>query len=149
MGISPQDCEQLLGRCASINLRKASRLVTQNYNEAFKPTGLRCTQIAILVAVGTGKSTSLNELSDILVMDISTLSRTLQPLQRAGYLRVQAGQGKKKNVLLTEKGWAKLEEAQPYWMKVQEQYVQTIGQPSWQSLLTLLNNTVDRFRFAA
>ena len=38
------------GACACFNLRKATRMVTQLYDEALKPAGIRATQLTVLAA---------------------------------------------------------------------------------------------------
>src|SRR6185369_1797370 len=72
--------------CASFNLRKASRAVTQLFDNALHPIGLRSTQLVILLASGIYESLSLSQLADIIVSDRTTLTRALKPLLRKGLL---------------------------------------------------------------
>ena len=42
---------EVLRTCGSFNLRKATRVVTQLYDDILQPTGLRSTQVVLLVAL--------------------------------------------------------------------------------------------------
>ena len=79
---------QVVSSCACFNLRKASRVVTQHFDEILKPSGLLITQFTILVAIAMAKSGTINELAERLVMDRTTLTRNLKPMEREGWLKV-------------------------------------------------------------
>lgn len=59
--------------CCSTALRKATRRVTQLYDEALAPVGLRSTQYSILMELSrrASEAPSLKVLADALVMDRS------------------------------------------------------------------------------
>ena len=42
---------KVIGICACAHLRSAARAVTQVYDAALQPTGLRATQVTLLVAI--------------------------------------------------------------------------------------------------
>ena len=77
--------------CHATALRKASRRLTQLYDEALAPTGLRSTQYAIIgeLTDPTAEPPTLNQLADALVMDRSGLGHSLRPLERDGLIRLQ------------------------------------------------------------
>jgi hypothetical protein len=79
-------CAQAAAVCACFNFRKASRAVTQHFDEQLQPTGLRSTQLVILLAVAVYESSGMAELARALVMDRSTLTRNLRPLINQGLL---------------------------------------------------------------
>ncbi len=70
--------------CAS--LRRASRSLTQLYDEALRPLGLRATQFTILQALSLAGEVSQGELAQILAMDSTTLTRTLRIMGREGWI---------------------------------------------------------------
>jgi DNA-binding MarR family transcriptional regulator len=119
--------------CCVTALRKASRRVTQLYDEALAPIGLRSTQYSILVELGrrSREAPSLQTLADALVMDRSALGHTLRPLERDGLLEIQRGEkdGRQRHVVLTAQGKAVLGRARPLWLKAQERFCEVLGEP--------------------
>ena len=69
------ELDQVVSTCACFNLRKASRVVTQHFDEILKPSGLLVTQFTILAAVAIVKSATINELAE----DLSDGSHNLDP----------------------------------------------------------------------
>jgi hypothetical protein len=72
--------------CACANLRRAARLVTQLYDDALRPSGLRATQFTLLQALTLAPGISQKELAGLLGIDSFTLTRTLSPCdEEAGF----------------------------------------------------------------
>ena len=129
--------------CFCMNIRKASRVITQLYDEALKPSGLLVSQFTVLVALASVGSITMTQLAEALVMDRTTLTRNLKPLEREGLVRIESGQDQRTRVLsLTNAGQTALEKALPLWQEVQIQVVERLGQEQWKLLLTGLLNTV-------
>lgn len=122
-------------RCVCATLRKATRSVTQYYDNALRPSGLRATQFNILAEVrGAGEAT-VTELARLLVMDQTTLTRGLALLERDRLLRtVPKPDGRVKSVRLTEKGKRTLQSAFPLWAAAQKHMLKTIGRRAWEAL---------------
>lgn len=120
-------CQEILASCASINLRRFSRLVTNEYNEALRPTGLRTTQLAVLVAIGAAHKQSLTDIAEILSMDISTLTRSVAILEEKGLATCHAAGGRKKHVVLTGEGHNTVLQAQRHWNTAQKNFSERIG----------------------
>ncbi len=120
-------------------MRRATRAVTQLFDEALAPTGLRSTQLVLLVAVGAHEVTPIAQLADAIAMDRSTLTRNLQPLTRAGLVRIVAGEDRRvRLVSLTPKGHRAVLEAGPRWEQVQTQFTERYGKKNWRDLLDQL-----------
>ena len=64
----------------------AARAITRAYDEALRETGLRATQVSVLAAVGARGALSIKSLADSLEMDRTTLTRTVDRMQDAGWL---------------------------------------------------------------
>ncbi len=121
--------------CACTNFRKASRVVTQLFDEALEPCGLRATQLVILLEIVAGQQTTVPRLARRLVMDGSTVTRSLQPLMKRGLLTAKEGSGRRAQTLaLTLKGQAILDEAVPLWESAQSRFIQSIGSKRWHRL---------------
>ncbi len=114
--------------CACLNLRRASRMVTQLYDEALKPAGVRATQFPVLATIGSAGPISVNRLADRIVMDRTTLTRNLKPLERDGLIAVRPGDDLRvREVSLTAKGRKTLDRAYPLWERVQARLREKIG----------------------
>lgn len=121
--------------CAGYNLRRTSRVVTQLFDAAFAPTGLRSTQISILQMITVKNSPSVRQLAHEMAMDSSTLTRNLQPLVREGYVELlNANRGRAKLARLTHKGRAKLDQAVSIWQHAQSQFLKRFGAKRWRQL---------------
>ena len=55
--------------CVCFNIRKSARAITQLYEDALRPTGLRATQFTLLVATRVMGTATINGLAKALVMD--------------------------------------------------------------------------------
>ncbi len=129
--------------CACFNLRKAARAVTQLYDEALRPAGLRATQFALLVVVRRAGPVSVTRLAEHTVMDRTTLTRNLELLQKQGLIEVAAGKDRRTRIVtITAQGNAALAEALPFWQKAQSQVVNSLGQERWAGMLADLGELV-------
>lgn len=144
--LSPEFCRDVLQRCGSFNLRKASRTVTQFYDDILQPTGLRSTQIVVLVILAAERELSLARLARELVMSPSTLSRNIHPLERDGLVEVYSPGKRGKSVRLTPRGKKALLNAVPYWQKAQEKFTELVGIEVWEELAERLAKTVSATR---
>src|ERR1700749_4963115 len=81
--------------CMSASLRRASRVVTQLYEDALRPTGLRGTQFTVLQALSLAGEVTQGDLGRILAMDSTTLTRTLTILSRHGWIAKRRGQDRR------------------------------------------------------
>src|SRR5579862_6558389 len=77
--------------CACANLRRADRVVTQFYDAVLRPIGLRATQFTLLQALAAAPEISQKQLAELLEIDSTTLTRTLAPLRRKGWLHAETG----------------------------------------------------------
>jgi DNA-binding MarR family transcriptional regulator len=130
--------------CACFNFRKASRAVTSFFDAKLQPSGLRSTQLVILIAVALSEAAALAQLARLLVMERSTLTRNLRPLEKQGLLRVVSGSDRRTRLVeLTPEGRSALAGALPLWEEAQGRFVHQLGTDRWNSLLSNLTATVD------
>lgn len=129
------------GYCASLNFRRTARAVTKLYDQALQSSGMRSTQFAILVGVRKAQPISIGALGDTLVIDPTTLTRSLRLLQKEGLLTVSnRGEKRQRFVSLTAKGEEALGRAIPLWREIQARFVDTIGGEYWLKLRGELEN---------
>ncbi len=133
--------------CTCFHLRKASRVVTQIFDEVLQPSGVLVNQFTLLVAINLAGSATITHLAQELVMDRTTLTRNLKPLARQGFIQIQPGQDQRMRVVsLTVQGQAVLAKALPLWEQAQSRIIEQLGQEQWHVLLSGLSNTVSLLR---
>ena len=74
-------CLQVRAMCACNQLRRASRGVTQHYETGMAPSGIKATQLPILVALGSEGDLSITRLAGALSLDRTSLTRNLGVLE--------------------------------------------------------------------
>src|SRR2546428_4211654 len=110
-----------LSRCVCNTLRMVTRAVTQLYDNALRPSGLRVTQFSILATIAGKDEANLKQLEDVLAIDQTTLTRSLNLLERDGLIeRASHPDRRIKAMRLTTKGRRALEIAQPLWAQPQQ-----------------------------
>ncbi|MHA1151410.1 MAG: MarR family winged helix-turn-helix transcriptional regulator [Alphaproteobacteria bacterium] len=129
--------------CTCFGLRKAARAVTQMYDQALKPTGLRANQISLLFMAERSGPRGVGELAELMVMDRTTLTRNLKPLLDQGLLKsVEGVDRRRRPVAITAEGRAALTRALPYWREAQARLAGSLGRSRWGRLLGDLRDTV-------
>jgi len=115
--------------CHCTALRKASRRVSQLYDSALEPYGLRITQRAILNQIARSGTPMIGELAEALVMDRGALAHNLKPLERDGLVEIRADPKDRRNrlVALTAVGRKKLEETATAWKRAQDGFEKAFG----------------------
>jgi DNA-binding MarR family transcriptional regulator len=137
-------CAQIAANCTCFGLRKASRALTQTYDDTLSQVGITVTQFTLLNAAVMARAMPISELADILVMDRTTLSRNLKPLVEGGYIDLVEGQDRRsKSIELSKKGIEALVKAIPIWEKMQEETINRLGRSNWKDLMKKLRATVE------
>ena len=77
--------DEIASNCFAVRTRIASRDITP-YDDRLRPLGLRITQLSVLVAVMKMGDAMPSEIGDVLHLDRSTLSRTMQRLIDNGWI---------------------------------------------------------------
>ena len=122
--------------CVGFNTRRATRLITQYYDKALAPAGIRSTQYSMLSLLSMMGETPMQEAAYVLAMDRTTLTRNLNPLLRAGLVKVKVGSDRRSRLLtLTPKGQSTLEKALPHWQKAQSHILDEFGMKQWNQMM--------------
>jgi DNA-binding MarR family transcriptional regulator len=132
--------------CTCFNLRKASRVITQLFDRAMKNGGLRGTQFSILAVLSAFGTETITRLSDILVMDRTTLTRNLKPMESAGLIKITQGSDlRSKAVSLTKKGHQTFARTFPHWKETQDQIIEKLGRKRFNYLIRDLSDISEMF----
>jgi DNA-binding MarR family transcriptional regulator len=124
--------------CMCGSFRRTSRALTQLYEEALRPLGLRATQLTILQVLSLAGEVSQGQLGEMLAMDSTSLTRTLAIMVRQGWIAERRGEDRRERWLrLSSAGEAKLSRALPVWEKVQSRLRRQLGAQAWKNLLQL------------
>jgi len=106
--------------CVCLNLRRASRAISQIYDEALAPSGIKITQFSLLRAVERNEPVAISALAEELDLDRTTMARNLAPLERQRLVKLAAGSDLRvTEVRLTPKGRAVVAGALPLWQRAQ------------------------------
>jgi DNA-binding MarR family transcriptional regulator len=118
--------------CAQFNFRRTARAMTRMYDVAFKGTKIRSTQFTILIAVAKAQPAPISKLASILLIDSTTLTRTLGKLQKQGFLTIsKRAERRQRFVNLTEMGVEALRVSLPGWRAAHERFTKTVGPEFW------------------
>ncbi len=128
----------IANRCLCSKLRATSRVVSRTYGEALRPIDLKPNQMTILVAISLMGPVSITQLSEKLLMERTTLTRNLKPLEKSAYIQVNDGYGRIRELTLTDQGRAILDKAKPLWKNAQEKLIQQLGQDQSDMMSDLL-----------
>ena len=121
-----------LPACVCATLRQVTRAVTQIYDEALEPSGLRAMQYSILMTIRGHGEITVTGISKFLKLDQTTATRSLQILERNQWIRhIATADRRTRAVRLTTKGTAVLKKAEPLWESVQGRTLAMIGADAW------------------
>ncbi len=114
--------------CVCMSARRAANALTYYYDKMFDKMGITVNQYSLMKNIKAAGVTNITELTHIVKLDKSTLTRTLAPLIDAGYIHSERGKNRREVILsLTEKGQEKFETVYPFWKKTQDEMIELLG----------------------
>ena len=121
--------------CACANLRRAARAVTKSYAMELRGTGLNPTQFTLLQALDRSGPSSQRALGEFLGIESTTLTRTLAPLERRGWIRAAEGDDRRQiRWTITPTGLRRFVAASHAWKRAQAQLRKRLGAERWNRL---------------
>ncbi len=137
--------EQMSQQCAVRGIRRVERAMTQLYDEALRPSGLRATQLSLLTAVRRSQPVAVKRLAAGMGMDRTTLTRNLRLLERDGLVRVvpDPTDRRSKTIELTAAGDKRLVKAYPLWKEAQHRLSAVLGPKRPRALVSELTAVAD------
>jgi DNA-binding MarR family transcriptional regulator len=127
--MSSQPADLDTPQCHCFALRQAARYVSALYDRHLAPSGLATSQYSLLAVIHAYPGIGMQQLSERLVMDRTSLVRAIKPLARDGYVQqAPAPDNSRKLVFsLTAAGQAKFKEARACWVQAQAEYEAGVG----------------------
>lgn len=126
--------------CSCMNVRRASRAVTQFYDEILKPSGLTIAQLGLLKHLEITESTTITELAKTIRIDRTTLNRNMKPLSEAGLIAIKPGKDSRtRQITLTDAGKTAVADGWKLWEAAQASLKEYLGQEDLTKLIQLLS----------
>ena len=114
--------------CIAVRLRRLNRVVTNLYDDALRPLGLKVSQLNILVVAAKLGVARPAQVCEILQLDASTLSRNVERMRAHGWLEVVPDEDARTQPFrLTERGRRLIEKAAPAWEEAQRRAAELLG----------------------
>jgi DNA-binding MarR family transcriptional regulator len=124
----PTSIDDIAGNCIAVRMRVLNRVITNLYDEALRPLGVKVSQMNILVATAKLGLARPAQVCEILQLDTSTLSRNVERMRARGWLEVVAGEDARAQPFrLTPAGKKLLERTIPAWARAQRQAAVFLG----------------------
>lgn len=140
-------CREIGRSCVCYNLRRAARATTRLYDDFLRPSGLRSTQYAALMAAKLRGPVTLTKLAEMTVTERTTLTRNLTILEKKGFILIEPGRDRReRQVNITEQGQEALMAAIPLWEAAQAHIEQGLGADCMGSLLKDLSEIISLSR---
>lgn len=125
--------------CYCLNLRRASKAVTQLYDAVLKPSGLTVAQLALLSNLAAAEPVTINGLAKILRVDRTTLNRNMKPLVDACYIEINPGKDSRtRQITLTKRGQDAAASGMVLWKEAQKTMKEYLGNEDLATLKQLL-----------
>jgi DNA-binding MarR family transcriptional regulator len=135
-----EDTRKIEGVCVGGCVRKLNRMVSAIYDGALASAGLKTSQFSVLVAVANRKQARPAELTKLLQLDESTLSRNVERMCARGWLRLEHDGDRRSHLIeVTDKGQVLLRKCIPAWQRAQEKVSQRLGADTVATLRAALN----------
>jgi len=103
--------------CLCLHTQRAARALARRFDEALRPLGLTSGQFSLLMALNRPKPPAMGPVAEVLAMDRTTLTAALKPLQRKGFVAIEADPADRRSrlLMLTGAGREALAAAVPVW----------------------------------
>lgn len=113
-------------QCVASRLRKLSRLVNGIYNAELTAAGLTISQFNILTALAKLQPTTPAQISRVLRLEKSSLSRNLELMRRNGWIETE-GDVRISQLSISAKGERAYARALPGWERAQDKCQKILG----------------------
>src|SRR5271169_552259 len=127
------EIQEVMG-CTCLRIRRATRRISQIYDQSLAPAGLTVNQFGLLshlygASLAGAAGFSIGALAERLGADPTTLNRTLKPLREKGLARdcLDPGDARVRVIQLTERGRREIVKALPLWRQAQGRLEKSLG----------------------
>jgi DNA-binding MarR family transcriptional regulator len=139
--------------CPALRVRQASRVLAKLFDSELARFGLHSSQLPVLAAAALfgDSGAAMTKLAEAVLMDRTTLTRSIRPLERAGLLRVARSpqDARTKIVVITRSGESMIEAVFPAWERRRKQIEKSLGPEMLTGLHARLNHVIALSTLAA
>ena len=137
-------CAEIAETCTNFSLREVTRMVGAIYDDGLRPSGLKGTQFNQLVALALLRTATVQKLAKILVVDRTSLTRSLVPLERDNLVQsLPSVDGRERKLALTSLGYQRLREATRLWELAQRRVAKALGSTRTRALTESLKGAAE------
>jgi DNA-binding MarR family transcriptional regulator len=118
-------------RCLCATIRRASRLLNRQYEEALRPAGMTASQFELMMTLRFAGPSSQSDLARLMEVDQTTLSRNLKLLLAERWIETtQDGVDARRRIYRpAQLGLNVLNEAQRCWQRAHQEMERRLGSP--------------------
>jgi DNA-binding MarR family transcriptional regulator len=114
--------------CIAVRVRLLNRVITNLYDDALRPLGLKVSQLNVLIVTAKLGIARPGQVCGILKLDASTLSRNIERMRAQGWLKVvPEADARAQPFRLTRDGTRLINQAVPAWEHAQRQAADLLG----------------------
>lgn len=125
--------------CHCLNIRRASRAVSEFYENYLEPCALTIAQLSLLWQVSAAERITIHELAQRMRIDRTTLNRNMKPLEHAGLITIRpCSDPRTRQVRLTEAGGKAVTHGRELWAEAQGALQEYLGETDLATLGALL-----------
>ncbi len=127
--------ETIASECLAVRIRLLNRTVTNIFDDALRPLGVKVSQLNVLMVVAKLGPISPGHVARRLNMEKSTLSRNVDRMRAHHWLKVSEGDSGRKQILeIGPAGRRLIDKSLPFWKKAQAQTEALLGQQGARSI---------------
>jgi DNA-binding MarR family transcriptional regulator len=127
-------------QCIAVRIRLLSRMVTNIYDSALSPFGVKLNQISILIFVHLAGKVGYDDLCKRLKMEKSTASRNIERMRKKGWLDIISVKGGRRRFLrITPAGEVLLGKVHGAWEGAQKKALNLLGEEGAEVLCSIAN----------
>jgi len=144
----PQKLAQTVAaECVALRVRFLSRVITNLYDRALQPLGIKINQATILVLLELSGESGPADIGNVLQMEKSTVSRNLDRMRKKGWIKVMnKDAGISQVITVTAKGRKLLAAFHGEWAKVQKKASELLGGEGIAAVRKLHDGLIQRRR---
>jgi len=121
--------KKVAAECIAYRIRLLNRVITNIYDRALQPLGIKINQANILTMLSLYNHASSTDIVRVLSMEKSTVSRTVDRMRKNGWISVAGhGDGPSQVVSVTPQGRKLMAAVHTQWKKAQKRAAELLGE---------------------
>ena len=121
--------KSVAAECIAYRVRLLNRVITNIYDRALQPLGIKVNQGTVLTMLSLTDRASSADIARVLLMEKSTVSRTVNRMRKNGWINVAGhSDGPSQVVSITPEGREIMAAMHAQWKKAQQQASELLGE---------------------